>query len=541
MFSKSRGLGTSGPRTTTCYTDGEASNLKHGTTDTASGSLQGEFSASDHMRLAWNQVKFGWAVRIWPVFATNSIIVFLGRRYTPISKSGQSTSQDFATLGSRAQFAQDFASRLWFSYREKFPPLCINPDALIEHNHELLDGGNPLTDLTVLLSGADRNGAGFPHSSEAVSYTPLADSMKPVTLKRKAILSSLRTVLSTNAKALVRADLDIQESSHHSSVPLSVQTSDSGWGCMVRSGQMLLAQALVVHLLGRNWRLPSRTSLLSASETSLHRQIIRWFNDSWSSDSPFSIHRIVQTSKLPPGSWYSASVVCSAFVKLMIEAKQRFNQLSRLHIYLARDRVIYRKEILELSRGRSPEKRTDQIHFTEHTGHSMDHSTKPCDDLFSYSPEHSVTGSDKTDGDSVLECAVILLIPLMFGASKHINSVYIPTVCKLLEDPFCLGIIGGRPRHSIYVAGYQDTDVIYFDPHFVQAAVDVQAGDFDTSSWHCDVPKVMRAAGLDPSCAAGFYCRTRGELSDLLERMPQLLSIDNQGPASLKCLIDIID
>lgn len=104
-------------------------------------------------------------------------------------------------------------------------------------------------------------------------------------------------------------------------------TSDTGWGCMIRSGQSLLANALVISRLGRgmlciylrmrNW-LTGLSDWRRGSHTTEENKLLSLFADDPA--APFSIHRFVRHGALycgkHPGEWFgpSATATCIQYV-----------------------------------------------------------------------------------------------------------------------------------------------------------------------------------------------------------------------------------
>lgn len=79
-------------------------------------------------------------------------------------------------------------------------------------------------------------------------------------------------------------------------------SSDTGWGCMIRSGQSLLANALSVCELGRDWR---RGTTGGRDE----RKLLSQFADD--PRAPYSIHSFVRHGAVAcgkyPGEWFGPS------------------------------------------------------------------------------------------------------------------------------------------------------------------------------------------------------------------------------------------
>ncbi|KAG7207811.1 hypothetical protein KM043_009413 [Ampulex compressa] len=355
----------------------------------------------------WNNVKYGWTVKIKTNFSKESPVWLLGRCYhkkpeEPLEKASEAERLDTGSEISLAMdaanfeegiegFKRDFVSRLWLTYRREFPIL---------------------------------NGSTF--------------------------------------------------------------TTDCGWGCMLRSGQMMLAQALVCHFLGREWRWQTDQMLETDQQRRdeyTHRMIIKWFGDQPERISPFSIHTLVSLGALSgkrAGDWYGPSSVAHLLCQAVERASERVSVFNNLAVYVAQDCAVYLDDIKEVCQ--TPDGKWKSL---------------------------------------------ILFVPLRLGADK-LNPCYAPCLTSLLTIDTCIGVIGGRPRHSLYFIGYQEDKLIHLDPHYCQETVDVMKHSFPLTSFHCTSPRKMVLSKMDPSCCVGFYFKNKNSFTSFMDMIPPYLIPVNQ-------------
>ncbi|XP_031950422.1 cysteine protease ATG4D isoform X7 [Corvus moneduloides] len=422
---------------------------------------------------AWNSVKYGWTLRPRPHFSPRDPLYLLGRVYAP--GNGEEL----------ARFRRDFCSRLWFTYRSGFPALPGTP-----------------------------------------------------------------------------------------------RTTDCGWGCTLRSAQMLLGQGLVLHLLGRvsptpfqtgrgrrrcwNWnrggpggavtpqaghgmargfpgmdmdppgRTPDplgghgtpwdvpRTPQDGCDPPRMDRDRLGWIRDApgWtrspsgghgtprdrhgtprgSSGTPLDGHGPPRDPPEPSGTRSSGTAPsCPGSPTTPAPRSGSTGSWSWAGSSgrapgtgsappSPRTCCVYKGDVARLVRG-DPEGGTAGPGAP---GHGAPGASG-----------HGTPGSG-TPGAPGQRRGLVLLVPARLGG-ESLNPVYVECVKELLQLRSCLGIIGGKPRHSLFFLGFQGDSLLYLDPHLCQASVDTAREKFPLQSFHCCFPRKMPFGKMDPSCTFGFY------------------------------------
>uniref|UniRef100_A0A6B2L8P9 Cysteine protease n=1 Tax=Arcella intermedia TaxID=1963864 RepID=A0A6B2L8P9_9EUKA len=243
-------------------------------------------------------------------------------------------------------------------------------------------------------------------------------------------------------------------------------TTDAGWGCMLRSGQMMTATALLkCWSLGEWWE----------GSPQLYKKILSLFNDHPS--APFSIHQIASTGVSLGkhiGSWFGPITISSVLKQI---SKQHEGELP-FYIYNA-------------------------IHSTINT------------------TEISVICTGEPEG-VLWRKPLFVLIPTRLGV-ETVNPVYLNTLKEYLQMPHSVGFIGGRPQFAYYFYAIQDDQLLYLDPHLrQQASYITTTEENDMTSYFSPSPKAMKLNGIDTSLALGFFIKDHADWLSFSSHLDQL-------------------
>ncbi|OAL31023.1 hypothetical protein AYO20_08444 [Fonsecaea nubica] len=269
-------------------------------------------------------------------------------------------------------------------------------------------------------------------------------------------------------------------------------SSDTGWGCMIRSGQSLLANALVMLHLGRDWRRPHTYTNRTVSppnghclgsppvtQTQSEASILSLFADS--PLAPFSIHRFVQHGASAcgthPGQWFGPSATASCIKELSAECAA-----AGLRVYVTPS------------------------------------ASEVYEDKF-----RSIARASATD---LTIRPTLILLGIRLGLDR-ITPVYHEALKSSLTYPQSIGIAGGRPSSSHYFIGCQGDLFFYLDPHETRPALQHHSDpseytEEEISTCHTRRLRGLRISEMDPSMLIGFLIKDEQNWEDWKRRIKEV-------------------
>uniref|UniRef100_A0A914HDJ4 Peptidase C54 catalytic domain-containing protein n=1 Tax=Globodera rostochiensis TaxID=31243 RepID=A0A914HDJ4_GLORO len=204
-------------------------------------------------------------------------------------------------------------------------------------------------------------------------------------------------------------------------------TSDRGWGCMIRVGQMVLAQALLKLHLGTDWRWSNELAKRQEDNEQFqaYQRLLRMFQDKRTAQ--FSIHQIAQFGVLEGksiGEWLGPNSMAQVLKRIIV-----YDEWSNLVVHVAMDNVLISDDVRMMA--------------------SLPHKNQDG------AAEDGNGNNQNAGNDSQWNRPLLLIVPLRLGLTA-INPCYFNAV--VVSVPFFTG-----------------KKLLYLDPHICQEFTDIDA------------------------------------------------------------------
>eukprot|EP00826_Nyctotherus_ovalis_P048361 TRINITY_DN5685_c0_g1_i6.p1 TRINITY_DN5685_c0_g1~~TRINITY_DN5685_c0_g1_i6.p1 ORF type:complete len:311 (+),score=85.26 TRINITY_DN5685_c0_g1_i6:476-1408(+) len=258
-------------------------------------------------------------------------------------------------------------------------------------------------------------------------------------------------------------------------------TSDSGWGCMIRSGQMLLSNSLLYHFFGDKFSL----DLISKNT----EERIRYLSILWEfvdnvKEGVYSIGKVVELGTkygMKPKDWYGPSMI----MRILHKLNKKYHPFPGFQTAYFPEGIIYKSAILEqacnIEKGKWS---TQEVNLAE-----------------------------------AWTSAILVMVSFRLGINS-ISPEQHPRIFRLLELPACTGMLGGQKKSALYFLGYQKDKLIFLDPHVTQLAVTNPIGLWSEHlTYHFPTPLRLPITKLDTSIGYGFYLKNYEDYLEFVKVM----------------------
>ena len=295
--------------------------------------------------------------------------------------------------------------------------------------------------------------------------------------------------------------------------------SDCGWGCMIRSSQMIVAKAVYEILIYEKnnivnsifntislfmdfpFNFDETPQIFNKYKEKIQEEINKINNEN-NNNNNNNINNNNQIQKIYPP--FSIQVICSIGQILNKSCGEWFSDVNMPHIYKIINRnmnIFYNFKIFPFQ---------SSIIISKIIKHCFIESN---DDKLT-EEQYYLFNNKKY----IFKNYGLIFVSVRLGLTS-IESYYYPSIKNLFNCRECIGFIGGKDYSASYFIGCDDVNVLYLDPHYAKNGIIPPLNNENIQSYIDKTLFQLPIQKLQPAFTIGFLIKNIDDFKDLYKYM----------------------